>query len=280
MTNIDLNKPISEYTFLAFDLETSGAYPVGSDIVEFGAVKWRGGQEVGRLQFLFKPREPMSDFNMSIHGITNEMVAESPLIGAHIKEIHEFFKDAVAIAHHAPFDMGFMAVEFERAHLPLPTEPVLCTSLLAQRWITGTENVRLQTLVKHFKLDGGAAHRAFDDAKSCLFVLFEIMKKMGPEYTLQKALESMGKPLHWQLYSVFGHPDRRFKNLCEAIYTRRNVEMVYQKGGGGRTEIRLVRPIGVVRNPDGDYLLAHCLKDQADKRFYISKISDVVVALS
>lgn len=280
MTNTDLSKPISECTFLAFDLETTGAFPVGTDIVEFGAIKWRNGQEIGRKQFLFKPREPMTEFNMSIHGIKNEMVENSPLISEHIKEIHEFFKEGVAVAHHAPFDLGFMAVEFERAHLPLPQEPILCTSLLAQRWITGTENVRLQTLVKHFKLDGGSAHRAFDDAKSCLLVLFEIMKIMGPKYTLQQAIESLGKPLHWQLYSVFGHPDRRIKNLCEAIYSRRNVEMVYQKGGGGRTEIRLVKPIGVVRNPDGDYLMAHCLKDNQDKRFYLSKISDVVVALS
>lgn len=277
MTNSELNKPLNECTFLAFDLETSGAFPIGSDIVEFGAVKWQNGVEIGRMQFLFKPREPMSAFNMSIHGISNEMVAEAPLIKEKIKEIHEFFKGAIAVAHHAPFDLGFMAVEFERAHLPLPQEAVLCTSLLAQRWISGTENVRLQTLVKHFKLDGGAAHRAFDDARSCLFVLFEIIKLMGPGATLQKALESMGKPLHWQLYSVFGHPDQRIKNLCEAIYSRKNIEMVYQKGGGGRTEIRQVRPIGVVRNPDGDYLMAHCLKDAQDKRFYLAKISDVVV---
>lgn len=280
MTNIDLNKPLSDCTFIAFDLETSGVYPIGSDIVEFGAIKWKNGKEIGRLSFLFKPRELMNDFNMSIHGITNEMVAESPDIKTKIREIHEFFKDAVSIAHHAPFDLGFLSVEFERAHLSLPTEPVLCTSLLAQRWITGTENVRLQTLVKHFKIEGGAAHRAFDDAKACLFVFFEILKKMGPEYTLQKALDSMGKPLHWQLYSVFGHPDQKIKNLCEAIYMRRNVEMVYQKGGAGRTEIRLVKPIGIVRNPDGDYLMAHCLKDAQDKRFYLTKISDVVVAFS
>ena len=34
-----LNKKWTDVEIVAFDLETSGAYPLGSEIVEFGAVK-------------------------------------------------------------------------------------------------------------------------------------------------------------------------------------------------------------------------------------------------
>ncbi|RYZ79391.1 MAG: exonuclease, partial [Proteobacteria bacterium] len=54
---MELHRPWTECTFIAFDTETSGAYPIGSEIIEFGAVKWKDGQEVGTFQTLLKPRE-------------------------------------------------------------------------------------------------------------------------------------------------------------------------------------------------------------------------------
>lgn len=270
--NLDL--PLHEYTYVAFDTETSGAYPIGHDVVEFGAVKWHQGQEIGRLQFLLKPREPMSDFIIGIHGITNEMVQDASTMAEKVQEIHEFFKGAIVVAHHAPFDMGFMAVEFEKARLPLPSEPALCTSLLARKWIHGVENHKLQTLVKHLNIDGGQAHRAYDDAKACLEVILDCFKKMGEQATLAQAIQSQGKNLWWKDYSLLFTTDARLKTLIEAIQTKKDVDLVYE-GGSSRGETRRLTPIGIVRNPDGDYLQAFCHKDQTAKRYYLSRIADV-----
>lgn len=272
--NLDL--PLNAYTYVAFDTETSGAYPVGFDVVEFGAVKWFKGEEVGRLQFLFKPRELMSDFIIKIHGITNEMVAEAPAIGDKIHEIHSFFKGAVVMAHHAPFDLGFMAPEFERHHLSLPSEPALCTSLLSRKWIHGVENHKLQTLVKHLHIDGGQAHRAYDDAKACLHVGMACFAKMGEHMTLAHAIKSQGKALWWRDYSLQSLNDEKFKNLMTAINAKKDVDLVYD-GGSSRGETRRVTPIGIVRNPDGDYLFALCHKDQKTKRYYLTRISDAAM---
>lgn len=272
---MDLSQPLDHYTYVAFDTETSGAYPIGYDIVEFGAIKWRQGKEVDRIQTLLKPREPMSDFIIGIHGISNEMVAEAPPISAEIRRIHEFFKDSVALAHHAPFDLGFVALEFEKASLPLPTTPVLCTSLLSRRWIPETENHKLQTLVKHFGFDGGAAHRAFDDAKSCLMVGLECFKRLGA-VSLDEALKSQGKNLSWAEYSILGAHHGVMRVLREAIEQKKNIEMVYD-GGSKKGEVRPIKPIGVVRNPDGDYLMGLCLTDNTNKRYYLSRIKDVAI---
>lgn len=269
--NLDL--PLDEYTYIAFDTETSGAYPVGYDIVEIGAVKWFKGQEVGRLQMLLKPREQMSDFIIGIHGITNEMVADAPPIKEKIQEIHDFFKGAVVIAHHAPFDMGFLAFEYEKYSLPLQAEPALCTSLLSRKLIHGVENHKLQTLVQFLKIDGGQAHRAYDDARACLMLALECFKRMGPEATLRSALTCQEKKLYWNSYSLRALKDEKFKNLIEAIEQKKDVDMTYQ--GGSNKGTRRLKPIGIVRNPDGDYLQAFCPQDNIAKRFYLSRIGDV-----
>src|SRR4051812_41661743 len=106
---LDTSKPWSEFEFVAFDTETSGAYPLGCEVVEFGAVKWKGGKEIDSFQTLLKPSKPMSDFIIGIHGITNEMVADAPEMKDKISEIHQFLQGAIPLAHHAPFDMGFLA---------------------------------------------------------------------------------------------------------------------------------------------------------------------------
>ena len=171
--------------------------------------------------------------------------------------------------------MGFMAVDFERAQLGLPTSPVLCTSLLSRKWIPETENHKLQTLVKHFNFDGGAAHRAFDDARSCLMVGLECFKRM-PGMTLEQALKSQGKNLIWNEYSVMGPSHGVIRVLREAIEQKKDVDLVYD-GGSQKGETRKVKPIGIVRNPDGDYLMGFCLRDQTNKRYYLSRIKDVAL---
>jgi DNA polymerase-3 subunit epsilon len=280
MTNrngyMELHRPWTEYTFVAFDTETSGAYPIGNEIIEFGAVKWQNGQEIGTYQTLLRPRELLTAFNMSIHGISNEMVAGAPLMPEKIREIFDFMGDAIPIAHHAPFDLGFVTVDFEANALPLPTGPALCSSLLARKLISGSENHKLQTLVKFLKIDGGAAHRALDDARSCLYVALECFRRLGDQATLADLIQSQGKNLLWTDYSLLRWNNPIVKVLIEAIQQKKNVEMIYDKGAG-KTEPRQVTPLGIVRNPDGDYMQAFCLRDQTAKRFYLGKIKDAAL---
>ena len=122
---MDLERPWSEYTYVAFDTETSGGFPLNSEICEIAAVKWRGGQVIDTFQTLVKITKQIPDEIIAIHGITNEM-----LVGAaEIKDVaHAFVKfcgDAVLIAHHAPFDLGFiLAAQLRRNFLPGSERPL------------------------------------------------------------------------------------------------------------------------------------------------------------
>ncbi|MCE3010034.1 MAG: WYL domain-containing protein [Proteobacteria bacterium] len=272
-----LRQPWHACTFVAFDTETSGAYPLGADIVEFGAVKWCGGRVVEEYQTLLKPKHPMTPFNMSIHGITNEMVEDAPIMKQKISEIKEFLGDSVLVAHHAPFDLGFVAVDFERSKLPFPGGPVLCSSLLSRKLIPQSHNHKLQTLIKFLQIDGGQAHRANDDAKACLQVALECFRRAGDEATIADLIEMQGKDLRWNAFQVLDQSDMNLVKIVEAIEDKRPLDIAYEGGSKGE-EFRRISPLGIVRNPDGDYVMALCHKDATHKRFYIGKMKDIAVA--
>ena len=267
---------LTELDFVAFDTETSGAYPLESEIVEFGAVKWSKGQIVDEYQTLLKPRQPMSQFIIGIHGISNEMVENAPLMSEKIHEIYAFLSGSVVMAHHAPFDLGFLTPEFEKYHCPIPDEAALCTSLLARKLIHESPNHKLQTLIQVLKIPQGQAHRALDDAKACLEVGLECFRRLGQEATLAEALKVQAKPLKWSQFQLLESLSSTRKTLIEAIMAKKDIDIVYE-GGSVRSRPRRVTPIGIVRNPDGDYIMANCHLDRATKRFYIDKISDVAM---
>jgi len=274
MADFKTELPWTEFSFVAFDTETSGAYPLGADVVEIGAVKWHKGQVVGEYQTLLKPREKMSDFIIGIHGITNEMVENAPLMKDKLSEFADFIEDSVVMAHHAPFDMGFITPEFEKSHRSLPDSPALCTSLLARVLIPESTNHKLQTLIRTLNLPQGTAHRALDDAKACLAVGLECMRRMGELTPLSEVIEKMGKPLQWKKYELLSNPAPKYQTLVESLRAHKDLDIVYD-GGSVKGKPRRISPIGIVRNPDGDYVMAICHLDRAQKRFYLDKILDL-----
>ncbi|MGE3759502.1 MAG: exonuclease domain-containing protein [Pseudobdellovibrionaceae bacterium] len=272
-----MNRPWHEYTYLVFDIEAAGPLPIGFDLCEIGAITFADGKEKASYQTLLKPREPMSDFIIGIHGITNEMVADAPTISEKIREIHSLFQNSVAVAHHAPFDLGFMAYEFEKVGLPLPTMPAVCTSLLSRAVIPESKDHKLQTLVQHLGLQGGQAHRALDDTRACLQLFLECVRRLGPDVTLEDITKRQGKDLPWNSFSVQTlRSDPHLSSLVTAIEKKLPVDIIYS-GGTYKGQTRRLRPTGIVRNPDGDWFSAFCEIDKAAKRFYLARVKDVQV---
>lgn len=261
--------PLKDLTLVAFDLETSGAYPLDSDICEIAAVKWNNGKIIDTFQTLVKPRHPMSDFIITIHGITNEMVSEAPTIDQVIHRFHVFVSDAVMVAHHAPFDIGFLAYEFEKKGLMFPSYPVLCSSLLSRKLFPESTNHKLQTLVEFFNLEKGTAHRALDDSKSCLDVTLKCFEKFGFDKSLESLYKLQEVKLEWKNFSLYEFQNSSIGNaIVSAILAKRDLQLSYRT----KSDQRTVKPIGIVRNPDGDYLVAMQPPETQQKRFYLTRI--------
>lgn len=256
-------------TYIVFDTETSGAFPIGSEVVELGAIKYQDGHQIDELQLLFKPFRPVPDQIVAIHGITNDQLEGVPTFIEQKQKVADFLKADYFVAHHAPFDLGFMAYTFEQAGLALPSGRGLCTSLLARKLIHGVKNHRLQTLVEHFSFDGGQAHRALDDAKSCSALFTELIKA-SRQASFSELEYLQGHLLPWSRFSLEKLDASWLPQLRQAIINSKPIEISYKKG-----QLRKVTPLGVVRSPlDGDYIPAWCHIDNKRKRFMIHEISN------
>jgi len=267
-----MNTKWKDTTFVAFDTETSGAYPLDSELCEIGAVKWRSGKIIEEYQTLIKPTHLIPERIIKIHGITNEMLVKSPSVGEVVPEFRKFIDGCITIAHHAPFDLGFMALAFENAGIAFPGDMALCTSLMSRKLIPKSTNHRLQTLIKYLKIHQGTAHRALDDAKACMEVALHCFRLLGEEATIGQAVKAQGKKLIWSQYSIADlRKNSVYGELIHGI-EEKAVTLIDYKKKDKIDHSREVMPIGIVRNPDGDFLYAKCYRDEKEKRFYLNKI--------
>ena len=107
-----------------------------------------------------------------VHGLTAEMLAGQPMFGDILGDLAELVRGRTLVAHNVGFDYAFLAAEAELVQAELPVETVMCTVELARRLGLGTENLRLETLARHWGITQMKPHDALDDA----MVLAQILK--------------------------------------------------------------------------------------------------------
>ena len=177
----DLGTPLAEVTFVVVDLETTGGSARDCGITEIGAVKVRGGEELGELQTFVNPGEPIPAFIQSLTGITDAMVADAPRTGEAVASFLEFARGAVLVAHNAGFDIGFLKAACAAHDLRWPGPTVLDTVRLARQVVSRDEvpNHKLGTLAKYFGATTTPDHRALHDARATVDVLHALIGRLG-----------------------------------------------------------------------------------------------------
>lgn len=183
---------LRDTTFVVVDLETTGGIPDDCGITEIGAVKTRGGEELGEFGSLVNPGQPIPPFVTVLTGITEAMLAPAPTVAETIPAFLEFARGAVWVAHNAAYDMGFLKAACKRFGYPWPNPKVLDTVALARRALTQDEvpNRKLGTLAAFFGTRV-PSHRALDDARATVDVLHALFARLGSfgVFTIGDAIE-------------------------------------------------------------------------------------------
>jgi DNA polymerase-3 subunit epsilon len=176
----DLGTHLSQVSFCVVDLETTGGAETDA-ITEFGAVKVRGGEILGRFQTLVDPKGQIPPLIAVLTGITNAMVADAPPLRQVLPAFLAFAENTVIVAHNAPFDTGFLRRACEALDYPYPKWPVLDTAALARAILLRDEvpNCRLATLARHFRSGTTPNHRALTDAEATVDVLHGLIERVG-----------------------------------------------------------------------------------------------------
>ena len=158
-------QPVSNLTFVAFDIETTGLSREHARIVEIGAVKFRNGEIVDTRSWLVNPGMPIPEATQWVHGITDDMVADAPSFDEMFPEFAEFIGDAVLLAHNARFDVRIVHAEAVRNNREPPQNVVLDTLALARKCYPEAESYNLEKLMKHLDIPATRFHRGLDDAQ-------------------------------------------------------------------------------------------------------------------
>lgn len=156
---------------IVLDTETTGIDPAeGHRIIEIGCVELMERQTTGRHYHVYiNPEREVEAEAITIHGITNEFLADKPKFSDIAAEFFDFIKGAELVIHNAAFDIGFMDSEFARLKPVRKTADhcgVVDSLAIARKKHPGQKN-NLDALCKRYGVDNSSRdlHGALLDAE-------------------------------------------------------------------------------------------------------------------
>jgi DNA polymerase III subunit epsilon len=157
--------------FTAIDFETANSSSASACSV--GLVKVRDGRVVDRVHWYIRPPFPHNEFsewNVRIHGITPEMVADAPGWADYLPAFREFAEHDVLVAHNAGFDTGVIAKTTAAFGLAVPDYRSLC-SLQVARKTYHLDSYRLPVAAMAAGFEDFSHHDALADAEACAAII-------------------------------------------------------------------------------------------------------------
>jgi DNA polymerase-3 subunit epsilon len=255
---------------VAIDLETTGLSPLVDRIIELAAIKVTP-EKVETFCELINPKVEIPAFTTDIHGITQEMVANKPLLENVLPAYHQFVGDLPIVAHNAKFDLGFLLFAQHQLGHQLGNNDIYCSVKASRRAFKEMPNHKLGTLAEKLNLGLENHHRALDDTLACLKLFNKTIEKGPLNAVLKDArlfnLQDFKKNKMEQL-------DGPLSVLKKKVESQVVVDIKY-KGGSFKGQYRPIKPISLLPMPEGHVLYGLCLFTNIHKSFALSKIQDV-----
>lgn len=150
--------------FVTLDFETATAKR--DSPCELGLTFVEDGKIVDTKSWLIKPIQNKFDyFNILIHGIRPEHVADKPEFIELWPEILPLVHNKLLIAHNASFDMSVLRKTLETYGLPFPTLNYSCSYIFSKKVWQGLPGYDLKTLCKINGIELNH-HRAGTDSRA------------------------------------------------------------------------------------------------------------------
>lgn len=158
------------------DVETSGFRPGQARVISIAALALdNDGRVEHSVVSLLNPGVDPGPTH--VHGLTAAMLEDQPQFAEIVGDVVEVLRGRTLVAHNVAFDYAFLAAEAEMAGAELPVDSVMCTVELVRRLGLGIDNLRLETLAKHWGIPQLRPHDAFDDATVLTGVLAAALRR-------------------------------------------------------------------------------------------------------
>ncbi|WP_170331214.1 3'-5' exonuclease [Ruegeria arenilitoris] len=169
---------LQDLCFVVFDTETTGLLPHKDEIVQIGAVRVVNGRivEGEKLDMLVNPGMPIPPASTKVHKVSDRMVEGAPDIAAAGRTFHQFARDAVIVAHNAPFDMAFLRRHAKRMDVEWD-HPILDTVLLSAVLFGASDKHTLDALCDRLEISipHELRHTALGDAVATAQALVKML---------------------------------------------------------------------------------------------------------
>ena len=171
-----------------YDTETTGIKPQVDRIVEIAAYD---PVDDRTFEMLVNPGIPIPEEAARIHGISDEMVANSPSYKEVGQAFHDFCAgDTVLIAHNNDnFDRHFLKNEADRHGLEYPDWVMLDSLKWARKYRSDLPKHTLQYLRQVYGVEENNAHRALAD----VHVLWKVFGFMIDDLPMETVLDLMAE---------------------------------------------------------------------------------------
>lgn len=172
------DRPLRELPFIVFDTETTGLDTTRDEVVQISAVRILGGRLLSGETFdqLVNPGRSIPKASEDVHGISDAMVQDA----ARFEDVAGHFKaycdGSVLVAHHAAFDMSFLARLKARGG-PAIENPAICTARLSLHLFPHDSDHTLDGLAARFgiTIPPEKRHTALGDSIATAEVLLKMI---------------------------------------------------------------------------------------------------------
>jgi DNA polymerase-3 subunit epsilon len=165
---------------IVLDTETTGLNPRSGDrIIEIGCVELVNRRLTGNnFHSYINPERDSEEGALAVHGLTTEFLSDKPKFAEIANELRDYVAGAQIIIHNAPFDLGFLDIEFERVGFPRFVEhvdKVIDTLVQAKEMYPGKRN-SLDALCDRYEISN--EHRVLHGALLDAELLAEVYLAM------------------------------------------------------------------------------------------------------
>lgn len=163
------------------DVETTGASPRSSRMLEIGALRVENGHVVARMNQVLDPEEPVPTWITSLTGIQEHETYGQPVFAGVVTELEQIFNGAVFVAHNVGFDYSFFAEEYRKMGRIFSMDK-LCTVRLSRALYPRERSHKLDSVIQRHGYQVAHRHRAYDDAEVLHKFYFDSLDRFGPDH--------------------------------------------------------------------------------------------------
>jgi DNA polymerase-3 subunit epsilon len=128
---------------------------------------------------LIRPPELyFNPFNTSIHGITEQDVADKPTFAELWGGLKNLFEGKILVAHNASFDISVLRYVMDTYNIPYPKLNYFCTCVIAKKVWPVLDSHSLDTVSDYLNITFNH-HEAENDAVACAKVALECYHQVG-----------------------------------------------------------------------------------------------------